>query len=111
MPKVFFKDRGKSIEVEGGSSILETALDNGVSIFHTCGGNASCSTCRIRVVQGAENLSEIESSEEQVLDAFDLTAPHRLGCQALVLKGDVEVEIPKRQKDPRPNKTPPLPDP
>ena len=111
MPKIFFKNKGKSIEVERGSSILEAALDNGVSIYHTCGGNASCSTCHVRVMRGKENLSEIESSEEQVLEAFDLKAPHRLGCQALVLKGDVEVEIPKRQKAPRPNKTPPLPDP
>lgn len=109
MPKIKFRDKGIAVEVYKGCSVLDAALDCRVPIYHTCGGNASCSTCRVVVLRGAENLSEIESAEAQVLDAFDLKPPHRLGCQALVLKGEVEVEIPKRAKAPRPNKTPPIP--
>jgi 2Fe-2S ferredoxin len=109
MPKLSFKDKKVTLEVEAGMSILDAAMEYGVPLYHTCGGNASCSTCRVRVLNGAENLSEIEEAEAQVLDAFDLKPPCRLGCQALVLKGEVEVEIPSRSKPPRPNKTPPLP--
>ena len=109
MFKIVFRDKKKTLEVEKGCSVLEAALDFGVPIYHTCGGNASCSTCRVVVLKGGENLSAIESAEVQVLDAFDLKPPYRLGCQALVLKGDVEVEIPKRAKPCRDNKTPPLP--
>lgn len=110
MPKVTFKgDRDLSFEVPAGSSILEIAMENRVPIYHTCGGNCSCSTCRVLILKGAENLSDMESSEAQVLDAFDLVAPCRLGCQAVLLKGEVVVEIPKHAKAPRPNKTPPVP--
>ena len=97
------------VDVEKGVSILDAALRFGVPLYHTCGGNASCSTCRIQVLQGGDRLSGIESAEAQVLDAFDLKPPHRLGCQAQLLGGDVTVRIPQRIREPRPNKTPPIP--
>ena len=106
MAKLNFKNKNRVLEISEGLSILEAALEHGVPLYHTCGGNASCSTCRVRVLKGAENLSPVEDAESQVLDAFDLKAPHRLGCQALVMQGEVEVEIPDRTKPPRPNKTP-----
>ena len=108
MPRVIFKNE-RVISVEEGTSILESALTHGVSVYHTCGGNASCSTCRVRVLQGAENLSAIEKAESEILDSFDLGPPFRLSCQALVWGGDVEVEIPKWERPPRPNKTPEAP--
>lgn len=110
MFKVAFKNRNIIVEVGQGCSVLEAAMQNGIQIYHTCGGNASCSTCRVRILSGAENISGIESAEAQVLDAFDLKSPHRLGCQALVLRGDVEVEIPDHEREPRPNKTPEIPE-
>ena len=108
MVKIIFKNRGEVAEVEKGLSVLEAALESHVPIFHTCGGNCSCSTCRVRVLRGAENLSPMEEAEAQVLDAFDLASPHRLGCQALLLGGEVVVEIPVRDRPCRPNKTPSL---
>ncbi len=110
MFKIHFMNSNKVVEVEKGSSILEAALDHGVPIYHTCGGNASCSTCRVKILSGAENLSPVEAAEAQVLDAFDLKPPYRLGCQAQLLSGDVALEIPDRARPPRPNKTPPLPE-
>ena len=110
MPRITFKLKAEdvTVDVERGISVLDAALRFKVPIYHTCGGNASCSTCRILVLKAADKLSGIENAEAQVLDAFDLKAPHRLGCQAQVL-GDVVVRIPERDKEPRPNKTPPLP--
>lgn len=109
MPKLVFRDKNVTLNVARGTSILDAAMDHGITLYHTCGGNASCSTCRIRVLSGANHLSPIEDAESQVLAAFDLEAPHRLACQSQVL-GDVEVEIPGREKAPRPNKTPKLPE-
>ena len=109
MPKIIFNNK-VTVEVEKGLSVLEAALEHRVPIYHTCGGNCSCSTCRVLVLKGAENLSLMEESEKQVLDSFDLKTPYRLGCQALILNGEVEVEIPGRDKPLRPNKTPPLSD-
>lgn len=109
MPTVRFLPADVVAEVEPGRSVLEAALDSGVSIYHTCGGNASCSTCRVRVLSGREGLTPPENAEAQVLDAFDLKDPYRLACQALVIRGQIAVEIPGRDRAPRPNKTPPLP--
>ncbi len=106
MPKITFKNSGAIVETERGISILEAALDHQVPIYHTCGGNCSCSTCRIFVLKGAENLSPMEEGERQILDSFDLKPPYRLGCQSFILNGEVEVEIPDRDKPLRPNKTP-----
>ena len=110
MPKIFFKDKGVELEVEKGVSILQAAMRHNISLYHTCGGNCSCSTCRVLVLSGAENLSKMDDMEAGVLDAFDLKVPHRLGCQALVTGGTVEVLIPERSKEPRPNKTPLVPE-
>ena len=108
MPKIVFPGK-REVRVDEGVSILDAALGSGVSIYHTCGGNASCSTCRVRILKGAENLSEISEAEAQVLDSFDLKPPFRLGCQAIVSGGEVEVEIPRWERTPRPNKTPKVP--
>ena len=110
MPKITFGNKNITVEAQKGLSILEAALEHQVPIYHTCGGNCSCSTCRIVVLKGAENLSPMDEAEKQVLDSFDLKPPYRLGCQALVLNETVEVEIPKRDKPLRPNKTPRLSD-
>ena len=108
MVKLTFRGK-KEIFAEKGDSILDAALSTGVSIYHTCGGNASCSTCRVVILKGAEHLSPIEQAESEVMDAFDLKAPCRLSCQARLLGGDVEVEIPKWERTPRTNKTPKVP--
>lgn len=108
MPTVRFKPQDKVVEAKKASTILETALDHNIPLHHTCGGNASCSTCRVKILNGAQNLSPIESAEAQILDSFDLKPPYRLSCQAMIINGDIEVEIPDRDKEPRPNKTPKL---
>ena len=110
MPKITFRNQKLTVDVEKGISVLEAALRHGVPLYHTCGGNCSCSTCRILVLEGPEHLSAMEPMEREVLDSFDLKPPHRLGCQSTVLEGTVEVEIPSRAQAPRPNKTPPLPE-
>ena len=108
MPRLTFQGK-RSIQADAGTSILSAAMDYGVPLYHTCGGNASCSTCRVKVLSGAEHLSPMDPLEEQVLDSFDLKPPIRLGCQAILTGGDVEVEIPDRDREPRPNKTPRVP--
>ena len=110
MPKIFFKNNNLTVDVHKGTSILEAALQHNVALYHTCGGNCSCSTCRVLVLSGAQNLSVMEEEEAGILDSFDLKTPHRLACQSLVTEGTVEVKIPDRTQAPRPNKTPPLPD-
>jgi 2Fe-2S ferredoxin len=93
MSKVTFYPSGKSGEVPEKKSLLEAAQFLGVPLAHECGGFASCSTCRVVVMGGHENLTGIEFEEEDMMDLAGLHPPHRLACQAKIL-GDVTVQIP-----------------
>jgi 2Fe-2S ferredoxin len=75
-------------------SLLDVAMNAGVSIEHACGGHSACTTCHVIVRAGAANLSELLDAEADRLDtAWEVTPHSRLACQAVV-KGDVECEIP-----------------
>ena len=104
--QVTFLPEGKTVQFENGKlpyedhgkeqSLLDVALNFGVTLDHACGGNCACTTCHIWVKEGAENLSEMDDDEADRLDmAADLQLNSRLGCQAQITKpGKVVVEIP-----------------
>lgn len=96
MPRVtFLHSQGRAGDVEANVTLLEASKALGFPLNHDCGGNASCTTCRIEVQIGGENLSEIDFEEQDLLDREALSEPwHRLGCQARVL-GDVVVLVPE----------------
>ncbi|MHB1606189.1 MAG: 2Fe-2S iron-sulfur cluster-binding protein [Leptospirales bacterium] len=94
MPKIHFKDAGKTVDVKEGESILQAALRSDIHIEHNCGGVCACSTCHVIVEEGFDHLSTMEEDEEDQLDeAEGLTLKSRLACQAIV-KGDLVVRIP-----------------
>ena len=75
-------------------SLLDIALNFGVVLEHSCGGNCACTTCHVIVKQGEENLTEMDEDEEDRLYMADgLTLHSRLGCQCVVT-GNITVEIP-----------------
>lgn len=75
-------------------SLLDIALNFGLELEHSCGGNCACTTCHVIVKQGEGNLTEMDEDEEDRLYMADgLTLHSRLGCQCVVT-GDVTVEIP-----------------
>ena len=106
MPKVTFLPLGVTAEFELGrlpyrehgkpGSVLDVALNFGVALEHSCGGNCACTTCHVIVREGERNLSPMDDLEADRLDmAEGLTLHSRLACQAMV-RGDVVVEIPQR---------------
>ena len=72
------------------------ALNYGIHLEHTCGGNCACTTCHVVIRRGEELLSAMEDDEADKLDsAADLTLHSRLGCQCqIVAPGEIVVEIP-----------------
>ena len=104
MPRVTFLHYGEtSGDVDVNISLLEAAKALGLPLNHDCGGNASCTTCRVEVQTGLDQLSEIDFDEQDLLDREALSEPrHRLACQARVL-GDVVVRVPgSKWETPRP---------
>ena len=98
MPRItFIHPDVKSGEVDAELSLLEAAEQLGFPLNNDCGGNASCTTCRVDVVAGLENLSDIDFDEQDLLDREALTESYRrLGCQARLL-GDVIVQVPEEK--------------
>jgi 2Fe-2S ferredoxin len=77
-------------------SILDICMAHGIELDHACGGVCACSTCHVIVRQGLGSCNDPTDAEEDQLDeAYGLTAQSRLGCQC-VPNGtqDVRVEIP-----------------
>ncbi|HVO51765.1 MAG TPA: 2Fe-2S iron-sulfur cluster-binding protein [Thermoanaerobaculia bacterium] len=88
MPKIVFLNEGRRSEVAAGTTVLAAADALRVAIGRVCGGGGTCSTCRVEVVAGAENLSPLEENEI----AYELGENVRLACQARIL-GDVGVRV------------------
>ncbi len=82
-------------------SFLDIALNHGIPLEHTCGGNCICTTCHVILKQGKELVSEPEECELDRLDiAADLQLDSRLGCQTVVTKpGELVVEIAAWRRD------------
>ena len=73
-----------------GMSILEASLDAGIPHAHVCGGRGRCSTCRIRVDQGLDQLEPARQNERRVLRGIGAPENIRLACQAFP-KNDLNV--------------------
>lgn len=81
---------GRVVSISPGNTILEASRLGGISHASVCGGRGRCSTCRVRVIQGAEHLSPPSLDEKRVLDRIGSPPQIRLACQTRPL-GDVSV--------------------
>lgn len=70
-----------SIPLSGPANLLELLVDAGAPIAHLCGGRARCSTCRVRVVDGLEVLTDRTEPEKAMAAKLDFPDEVRLACQ------------------------------
>ncbi|TMH67374.1 MAG: 2Fe-2S iron-sulfur cluster binding domain-containing protein [Betaproteobacteria bacterium] len=71
----------RTVEVPRGWSVLEASRGFGIPHLSMCGGNARCSTCRVRVIAGAANLPPPSDNERRTLERIRAPADVRLACQ------------------------------
>lgn len=87
----------KEIEVESGTKLLKALIDNEVSIVHSCGGNAQCTTCRVTIHKGVptkKTQAQVERFDKMIRGGqsqFDHPAVF-LSCQVLV-ENDMTVSV------------------
>ena len=91
MPKVTFKPAGQSFDVAPGTTILVSAVQNGLQLRHDC-TEAICGTDRVKILSGKEQLSEKTENEELTLEMMNAGPDDRLACVARVIN-DVTVEV------------------
>ncbi len=105
MPKITFipyRQEEITVEAEIGSTVMETAVRNGVpGIEAECGGACACATCHVYVAEGwYEKVGAPEPMEEDMLDfAWEVRPNSRLSCQIKVTEelDGLIVDVPERQ--------------
>jgi ferredoxin, 2Fe-2S len=100
----FIESTGTARTVDGeiGSTVMETAIKNGVpEIEAECGGACACSTCHLYIGEGwMEKVGEPSPMEADMLDfAFEVKPNSRLSCQIKVTEelDGLVVTTPSRQ--------------
>jgi adenylate cyclase len=83
--------RDKQISVGEDQTILAASLAAGIPHYHSCGGKAQCSTCRIRILEGMENLSLYTDKEIALRQKIPFPKNVRLACQCYVTGNGVRV--------------------
>jgi adenylate cyclase len=72
---------GHSMPILPGATVLETLRANGIPHASVCGGRARCTTCRVLVTKGLEQLPEPSGLEAKALARIGATPGMRLACQ------------------------------
>ena len=70
-------------EVPDGQQIAEACQTAGIPF---CCNSGVCGSCQIRMLEGAENINELNREELEL----GLDRNHRLGCQCKILGGTVK---------------------
>jgi len=89
--KIEFEPIGRRGECPAGQSLLGCARRLGIGIASVCGGQGTCRSCKVQILDG--NTSEATSSETEWLSADELKTGWRLACQAYPLS-DCKLHIP-----------------
>ncbi len=80
-------------------SLLRLFQNHRLDWMHACGGKGRCTTCKVIVLEGMENFSQVTPAENRYRAMGALQSNERLSCQVRVL-GDVTVEVPEEYKLP-----------
>ncbi len=86
--KVRFEPFGVEIEAQAGQKLLDAALEAGVHINASCGGEGVCGKCRVIVEQGV-----VDGGLSEKISPEDTAAGVRLACQSAINE-DVIVRVP-----------------
>ena len=80
-PPVLTHASRRSMPILPGATVLETLRANGIPHASVCGGRARCTTCRVLVTKGLEQLPEPSGLEAKALARIGATSGMRLACQ------------------------------
>jgi len=86
--KVVFLPHNKEVSVNDGENLIRAAMEAGVHVNASCGGEGVCGKCRVLVEEGA-----VEGGVSEKLSKEDIEKGYRLACRATV-RGDVTIRIP-----------------
>lgn len=102
MPRIVIQNLGNlSIESEHVTrKVIEIIHENGTDWMHACGKKGRCTTCKMIVVEGMENLSPETNPELFYRNQNRLQSNERLCCQSQLLKGELVIRVAEVNKFP-----------
>jgi len=82
---------GAIVPVIPGTTILEASRIGSIPHASICGGRSRCTTCRIKVEAGMDNLSPVSDRERRALLRIGAASNVRLACQAQCQKEEIRI--------------------
>lgn len=90
----------KTLDVQDFSkTLLQHVQENGLDWMQACGGKGRCTTCKVVVVLGYENLEPKTTAELNYEGRGLLHDNERLSCQAKV-NGNITIIVPQEAQLP-----------
>jgi uncharacterized 2Fe-2S/4Fe-4S cluster protein (DUF4445 family) len=87
----------REARVLAGTTVFDAASWNGVAIDSTCGGHGTCKKCKVRIVSGEVEASEVD---RRAFTQLELDSGWRLACRAPA-RVDLAIEVPALQTRPK----------
>jgi len=81
------------------TSVLKLLQGSYIDWMHACGGKGRCTTCKMIVLEGSDQLTALSEAELSYRKKGDLAENERLACQA-TLVGYCLVRVPDEYKLP-----------
>lgn len=90
--KVKFVPQNVELEIKPNQSVMNLAHENNLPIKSVCNGMPSCAECRVRVIEGEENVLPPSGKELALIGTGYFIDQRRLSCQLLCF-GDVTIDL------------------
>jgi uncharacterized 2Fe-2S/4Fe-4S cluster protein (DUF4445 family) len=95
--EVTYQPFDRTTRVPPGTTLFSAAHWIGLPIDSTCGGRGTCGKCKVRVLEGA---SEVTTADHRLLRKDEVENGWRLSCQARIYE-DITCEVPQLLRVPK----------
>jgi len=95
--EVTYQPFDRTTRVPPGTTVFSAAHWIGLPIDSTCGGRGTCGKCKVRVLEGA---GEVTSADHRLLRKDEVDNGWRLSCQARIYE-DMTCEVPQLLRVPK----------
>jgi len=101
MVKIVIENLGKKeVPVDDVSMpVLGQIHSHFIDWMHACGGKGRCTSCKMIVISGMENISPLSPAEKKYRHLGALNMSERLTCQTRI-SGDIVIRVPEEYKLP-----------
>ena len=89
--KIDINAGGREYTVTGGSTLLNSLVDNKLFVPSACGGKGTCGYCKCKVLN---DIGPVLPTETGMLTRSEIKQNVRLSCQIKV-KADMQIEVPE----------------